>query len=185
MFMIKSTVSLDLLLRVSLQPFGMDLFDPYDVPFGASYFEWPCPNMGLMIGIGAGVIMLCCFSSLYKFIRNKKPSTETPVVRGVEITSQSSSSTTTGGVSSVDGSAAGFGGIAMTTPAPSASSTKAANEGLSNILLAGDVTPAKTGGAPMDSDTLATLKELGSLKVAGVLTQEEFETQKKTIMDRV
>ena len=37
----------------------------------------------------------------------------------------------------------------------------------------------------MDSDTLATLKELGSLKVAGVLTQEEFETQKKTIMDRV
>jgi hypothetical protein len=42
--------------------------------------------------------------------------------------------------------------------------------------------PPPPGAAPSSQDTLAQLKELGELKAAGVLTQEEFDAQKAKIL---
>ena len=42
--------------------------------------------------------------------------------------------------------------------------------------------PPPPAAAPSSQDTLAQLKELGELKAAGVLTQEEFDAQKAKIL---
>ena len=42
--------------------------------------------------------------------------------------------------------------------------------------------PPMPGTAPSSQDTIGQLKELGELKAAGVLTQEEFESQKAKIL---